>query len=309
MTDIVEIGPLVVKKELLLLLASLALAWAAIRIKLRSFDASGGEGEARPGVGPGTAILDMLGSASFIVLIVWKFGHLLFQPSLLWERPLAILLMNGAEREVWLGLLAAAAYIAYRVHKSNLPYQLLLDMAAFGAVAGIALHALLQWRYGAVTPLPWGIPDPFGGGSKLYHPLNVYMLIVALAAGVRLWRLLGTEEAGTGKLGQEAALVIGIGGMLVTFADKPGDPLLLFLTGEQWVYLGLAAIGVIFPAMKHNRGRKELTNPPMKPDKDAANGDSLAQREHARESGQTQKNGQDGQTADKKLEGPNRPST
>jgi hypothetical protein len=292
LNDIVQLGPLVLNRKLLILIVALICGWGAIRLRRRAF------GEAA------ASALELVLNAGLIVLLFWKFGHALFAPALLWQRPQSLLLMSGAAREVGLGLLAAAAFAAYRARRQGLPLRLLLDLLAFGATAALAAHSLLQWRYGSLTEWPWGIRD--GYGYEHFHPLNGYMFLVSLLAGIRLWRKAGEGEAGTGRMFQEAALVIGVGGMLVSFADAPGHPFLFYLSAPQLMYLGLAVVGVIFPIMRHNTGRKELTA--MTSNKEHS-GDSLEQREQERENASSTNKDEDGLVIDKKLDGPNRPST
>lgn len=242
MNDILQLGPFVLNKSLLVLIASLVCGWGAIRLRLRVF------GEAA------APALELMLNAALIVLLFWKFGHALFAPSLIWQRPMSLLLMSGAAREVGIGLLAATAFIMYRTRKMRLPIRLLLDLLAYGATAALAAYSLLRWRYGSITDLPWGISD--GYGYEQFHPLNIYMFIVSGLVGFRLWRKAEVGEAASGRIFQEAAILLGIGGMLVSFCDNPGEPVLLYLTAQQLLWLGLAAIGVIFPVNTHNTGEK-----------------------------------------------------
>ncbi|MDF2671453.1 MAG: hypothetical protein K0R67_3759 [Paenibacillus sp.] len=289
MNEIVQIGPLVLNKGLLVIIISVVCGWGAIRWSLRYF----GEQAA--------SLLELWMNAALIVLLFYKLGYLLTTPSLLWERPMTLLLMNGASREVGMGIVAAAIYLTYRLKRGGYDVRLLLDMFAWGGTASLAAYSAMLWRYGRPTELVWGIQDGFALTS--YHPLNAYMLLLMFGIGYRLWRKVRAGEAGHGTVFQVAAVGAGIGGLVFSLLDEPGDSLFLFLSMQQLLFLGLALVGVIFPAITHNRDiGKERTA--MKQSNENK-GDSLEQREHEREN----EKGEPSKIVDKKLDGPNQPST
>lgn len=290
MNDLIELGPLVVKRGLLTLLAAIACGLLAIRISRRR-------------LGPESiAALDVLLQAGLIVLLFWKFGHVLSAPAMLWERPQSLLLMSGAAREAVLGLVVAVAVTSYRARKQGMPLALILDAAAYGAIAAVAVYSLLQWRYGLPTSVPWGIGN--GIGEERYHPVNVYMLLLTSFVAVRTWKL--AAETGSGRLFRETAIVFGIGGLLISLFAARGETFLLYLSRSQLLYIALTLAGVIFSQLTHNTGRKELIA--MQPKHDP-NGDSLEQRNQEHKNAASPKQGGANPGIDKKLDGPNRPST
>ncbi len=292
MNEIVEIGPFVLNKGLLVIIISLVCGWGVIRLCWRYFG-----DQAAP-------LLELLMNAALLVLVFWKLGHLLTTPSLLWERPMTLLLMSGSSREIGIGLIAAAGFITYRLKKGRLEYRLFLDMLAFGSTIALLVSSMLLWRYGRPTDLPWGIQDGFG--ESFYHPLNVYMLVLTLGLGYRLWKKVSADEAGRGIIFRETAITVGAGGLVISLVDRTSDSLIFLLSSTQLLFLGLAIIGIIFPVHTHNRNkRKEMTY--MQPNENK--GDSLEQREHERENENKSNQGNSGDIVDKKLDGPNRPST
>ncbi|AGX04247.1 hypothetical protein B14911_12252 [Bacillus sp. NRRL B-14911] len=62
---------------------------------------------------------DKLFTAVLIWFLLYKFGRLLFQPSLLWTNPLGLLYFNGGIKEAILGLLGAALYFTGQCRKQG----------------------------------------------------------------------------------------------------------------------------------------------------------------------------------------------
>lgn len=288
MPELLSWGPFAIQTGLLAVVAAGLAALVAVRAMSRP-------------VGPAAGhAADAMQSAALLALVVWKFGHVLFAPSVVWERPEALLMLNGGTREAVLAVAAAIAYGYAASRRKGIPARLVLDLAACGAVAATIVYVMIDWRYGKPTAMPWGIVlnDP----AYRYHPVSGYMLLVALAAAIRLWR--GRASAGTGELFRYAALHMGIGLLAVSIWDA-AEPSLLFLSGAQWRGLALAGIGIVSSFPTHNKGRKEMTSMSTK---QTNTQDSAAQRRQAEQNERNRQDTPAGEAVDKKLDGPNRPS-
>ncbi|MDF2722483.1 MAG: hypothetical protein K0Q59_2158 [Paenibacillus sp.] len=244
-------GPFVIQTSLLAVIAALLLGVLAVRLFAFAYGA------------PAGIAAEFLQNGCFIALIVWKFGHIVFAPSVIWDRPLALLMMNGGSREAGAAIACAIIYIGANSMRQRFPPPLLLDMIACGAVVSFVAYASLNWTYGSVTTLPWGVvlSDP----EILHHPVSVYMAIMGVGCLAAMGLL--RKQAGTGNLFRFAALYMGMGLLFVSLFQIPEQQFYL-LTAIQWRGLLLAAIGIVSSILNHNKIRKE-----MKEDDHEANND------------------------------------
>ncbi|MEF3306698.1 hypothetical protein [Paenibacillus sp. GYB003] len=232
-------GPFTIQTGLLAVIAAAVAAIFAVRLLSRLYGAAAKEAA------------DYWQNAAFIVMLVWKFGHVLFAPAVVWQRPLALIVMNGGTRELLLAVAAAAVYVLAKIRRGRLPLPLFLDLSAFGAVAAVFVYACIDRETGAATSLPWGltVSDP----EYRYHPVSAYSMIVAAVVAALLWMRRGA--AGSGELARIASLYMGAGMLLVSFWDVPA-PTYWLLSAFQWRALALAAVGIIFSARVHNKGER-----------------------------------------------------
>ncbi|GAA3409963.1 prolipoprotein diacylglyceryl transferase family protein [Paenibacillus hodogayensis] len=288
MPELVSWGPFTIQTGLLAVVAASVTAMLAVRALSLTKGA------------PAKASAELLQNAAFLVLIVWKFGHVLFAPSVVWDRPLALLMMNGGGREASLAVAAAIFYLFVKVKRSGIPWRLFADLTAFGATAAAAVYCAIAWKYGERTTVPWGVMlnDP----EYRYHPVSAYALIVAVLVTLLLWLKRGT--AGDGTMFRTAALYMGSGLLLVSFWDVPPERTYGLLSAFQWRMLVLAGIGIISPPSMHNKVGKEMnvsvSNSHTDPQK------SLEQNRQDSQNAKKSRNAD--VSADKKLAGPNRPS-
>lgn len=230
-------GPFAIQTGLLAVIAAALAAIAAVHLMSRTAGGSHAKEAA-----------ELLQNAAFIALVVWKFGHVLFAPAVVWERPSALLLLNGGTREAILAVLVAGVYLFLHLRKRAVPIRLFLDLAAFGAVLAVILYAAIDWSYGKPTSLPWGImlSDP----EFRYHPVSAYTMLAAALVALLLWVRRG--RAGTGELYRAGALYMGLGLLAVSFGTVP-KPSVLLLSSDQWWALALAGIGMVSSYLSHNK--------------------------------------------------------
>ncbi|WP_338751522.1 hypothetical protein [Bacillus sp. FJAT-52991] len=59
-------------------------------------------------------LLDVYGNTVFLFIIVWKFSIIIFSFSMVIEAPMSLLYFNGGERGLWLAVMAALMYMAWK---------------------------------------------------------------------------------------------------------------------------------------------------------------------------------------------------
>ncbi|UVI28844.1 hypothetical protein [Paenibacillus spongiae] len=217
MPDIVSIGPFRADGTLLTVLISLAVGMAALAIWIRLDPAS------RQG-----PWIDILMTASIITLLGWKLGFLLRDPSLLWTRPSAILIMRGNAADVIIGLAGAVIYLIAMHLRKRMSWKGFLNMLPFALLPG--------W-------ITWSALNEFP-----------YQLIYAIVyAAVFVWLIMqkASEVPDDGSTISSALLGIGIGGLIASlFAPYPPGyvpGLTLGLTVSQWLLIGTGILGAVIP--------------------------------------------------------------
>ncbi|WP_193556339.1 hypothetical protein [Paenibacillus ginsengarvi] len=229
-------GPFTIQTSLLAVIAACAALIVAVRLVSRFYGPAAKEAA------------ELVQNAAFIVLLVWKFGHVLFAPSVIWDRPLAIFILNGGTREALLAAAAAAVYLVVSIRRKGIPLRIFLDLVSFGTIVAVIVYAAIDWRAGEATTKPWGIV--VSSPEFRYHPISGYTIIVALAVLMLLGFRRG--KAGTGEWFRIATLYMGAGLLLVSFWEVPAPTVLLF-TAYQWRALALVAAGIIFSAGAHTK--------------------------------------------------------
>lgn len=187
------------------------------------------------------SIMDVTLTAVNIVALFWKFGTVLFKPSLLWENPMRILLMRGTMLHTSLGIAVALIYAMFKLKRLNVRFMRFADGVSYGVLTGFIVHALLIKQYGRPTSLPWGISlnDP----SLQYHPIHVYVLLLCLGVYVFLWTR--RFQLGKGKVMQYFLTYVGLGLWAISMLDF-GAGVVLF-NGMQRVYAAMVVLGYVFP--------------------------------------------------------------
>lgn len=229
MPDVIGIGPLMLNSAILIYVISIFIGFLVIRWRLRKT-----EHHDKP-------VTDLLLNMVLIVALFWKFGTLLFMPSLIWNKPLQILLLTGSWREVILGIAVAGFYGWWRLRVIDLSWRIFLDLLPFGILAGAVTMSLLSWEYGLPTNAPWGIRlmDP----DYAYHPLNVYLLILSL--GLLIWFWFKSSHLGQGIIFTRFMMLFGAGLLLISMFSF-AYPSLLFFSFKQWGYVTVIVLGFIF---------------------------------------------------------------
>jgi hypothetical protein len=258
-------------------------------------------------------IIPIIGNGLFVFFMVWKFGAVLSDPSLIWTRPLGILIYSGGQQETYYGMIAAGVVILYSLRKRNISIRLIVDLLPWGILGTVAVYQLCNWRYGALTDLPWGIYKP-GNSQIQFHPLNVYVAIVALAALLRL-RNMKKTVIGTGIIFKQFSIYFGMGMLLVTLFMGPTKESLL--TAEQMGLALLVLFGIFYEKLLTFIDHSFLVHPNQRKECDAMDDTTINSPEQNNKTRENEilKREQNSifdheanEPVDKKLDGPDRPA-
>ncbi|MCY9659587.1 prolipoprotein diacylglyceryl transferase [Paenibacillus chondroitinus] len=295
MPDVLQLGPLQLQGKLIVVLLACAIGLWLIRRAARQVRS--GEETAMT-----KSIDDIVFAGAVIVLITWKLGVIVTQPSLLWTSPLKLLMVVGSGTEIMLGLLLAAVYMYAQIRKQRIPLYVFLDILATGLTAAVFVYCALVPGYGLPTTWPWGISVE--GTISRFHPFHAYVSLLLLP--LLIWQI-GYEgrrnRFGSGIVLKYSLMYGGASGMLASFFAA-AQPELLYLSLAQLIFLFMLVLGMLLPALAHNTGRRELSA--------MSQNDSKTQIQQEQQNKEREKSqsgaGKEG-FVDKKLDGPNRPST
>lgn len=296
--EIINVGSVLVKMKLLVLIASIILACYAARWKLARLQVDAASGR---------MMLDKLVNAFILAVLVWKLTPLVMNPALLWTRPIGLLYASGGVPGIALGVSCGLIYGVLALRRHGLLQPLALDVLAFASLIALIPCRSLFREYGLVTDLPWGIK--LTDSLLRYHPVHLYAGLVALIIAIYAW-CLRSPAWGSGRIARDTGIALGVGWFVVSYVDR-GAPVLL-LTVEQWLLLLLIACGAAMPVLsrliqkaagEHTTEGKEM----MDVVKETASS-SPAQRKQAETSREEGREHRASQPVDKKLDGPNRPA-
>lgn len=186
-------------------------------------------------------IADIYFNGVLIVAITWKFGSLLFNPSIIIDSPLNLIYVMGTQKHVWLGIAIASLYAYWQTKRKQISFKSFLDLFPFGFLPFLFFSQLLIAQYGMQTDLPWGISlsDP----EISYHPINLYSALIALVIFSLLWKK--RKEIGSGHCFTSFLLFYGIGKLIVSYFQQP-DLFIIGLTRDQLIYFGYIIFSRLF---------------------------------------------------------------
>jgi hypothetical protein len=301
MPDVIQIGPLQLQGTLVALLLACVFGYMLMRRAIQQWSR---EDQIEP-ISDDRVVVkgieDLLLNSALIVFFTWRLGSLLTQPSLLWESPMKLLLTTGSNMEVVVGLVLAYIYLTYQMRKQGFEWRPLLDVLAIGAAAAVFLYATLTPTFGLLTTLPWGIGVE--GTVSRFHPDHAYFAILLLPLLVWQQVLIARpgNVIGAGQLLKWTLLYGGAAGMVASYFAA-AEPTAVYLSPRQLLNLLLMSIGMILPILSHTMGRRELMEMSQNDSKT-----QIQQEEQNEERAKTPTNKEG--YVDKKLDGPNRPST
>lgn len=177
--------------------------------------------------------------AALLGFIVWRWSPLLWDPISVVKTPQSLLFMSGSEKGRWLAGAVVVGFLGWFAHKSGAGFSRLLDAAAITALVAGAGYSLLFVRLGEITALPWGISPE--GYQLIYHPIHFYRAAFLAAVGVWWWKARGRLREGESFA--RMATATGVGLLVISYFDYYSGTGLLGLSGEQWIFAGLALAG------------------------------------------------------------------
>jgi prolipoprotein diacylglyceryltransferase len=299
MPDVVQIGPLQLQGTLVALLLACLLGYWLMRRAAQQLHRSNLIEPASTDRLDTNGVEDLILNSVLIVFFTWRLGRLLTEPSLLWTSPMKLLLTAGSNMEIVLGLVLAFVYLSYQVRKRNMAWRPLLDIFAIGAASAVFLAMALTPTFGLPTTLPWGIGVE--GTVSRFHPDHAYLAILLLP--LLLWQQVSEARStsiGQGKLLKFTLFYGGTAGMIASYFSQV-EPTLIYLSTQQLLFLLMMVIGMNLPVLSHTTGRRELI--------DMSKNDSKTQIQQEQQNQERTKTPATKEGYDKKLDGPNRPST
>ncbi|WP_301171681.1 hypothetical protein [Brevibacillus nitrificans] len=211
--DVIQLGPLLVKMSMLIVVVSIILAFAAVHFRLRE------KKELK------RTIWEVMSSSLLLAFLVWKFSYVLFYPSKAIEQPASILYFSGGDRGLLLALLAAIVYIAVTVRKKELPIPVFTEAIAVGGWTAWASSFLLTWAVEGQNSWYYGQQTIIG---------LVFMLVVIrkkeTEASVVFWL--------------QRLMWFGISQVYVGFFYQKHTPLFAGLSKIQWLCYFFAALAL-----------------------------------------------------------------
>jgi phosphatidylglycerol:prolipoprotein diacylglycerol transferase len=195
------LGPFALRWYALAYIAGLMLGWRYMVRMVRAERLWSG-GQARPNAPQAD---DFLFYATLGVILGGRLGYVLFyQPSLLWERPMAILAIWEGGMSFHGGLIGVGLAILYFARAQKIPLLTLGDLTAAAAPIGLFFGRIANFinaeLYGRATDAPWGVIFPNSDGqprhpSQLYEAFLEGLVLFAILA-VAVWRFKALKRPG-----------------------------------------------------------------------------------------------------------------
>ncbi|TCS83509.1 prolipoprotein diacylglyceryl transferase family protein [Tepidibacillus fermentans] len=183
---------------------------------------------------------DFVFTSVLIVLVIYKFGWIMFDLKRVIQNPQAIIWTSGTNASFWLGILVAGFYFFLKVRKERFSWIDILQFLWLTFTITLFFYSFLVKDYGKATNFFLSIQAD--DQSRIhYHPVNIYR---SLWLGFFLllfyfWR----KEITYTRL---MFLYIGLGfGLLIISIFDVSMNLVFGLTLEQWRNFILACIGII----------------------------------------------------------------
>ena len=185
-----------------------------------------------------------------------KIHYLILHPS---EWPGNLLSGGGL---VWFGGLFGAiiAVVIVTVFFSQERLTRVMDAGAIAVAVGYAVGRMGCFLrgddYGVPTNLPWGISFPKGlpPTTVRVHPTQLYEIAASLVIFALLVWVISPRIKREGALIFVYAVLAGIERFLVEFI-RTNKPVLLGLTQQQWIAIGMMVVGAVFAWYFATRGR------------------------------------------------------
>ncbi len=230
MGELIQFGPIVVNGQLLMMLIAFACSLGVLYIVIRSIKME-----------DSSFWMDRYITGGVISFIVWKFGVLGVEPSILWTAPMKLLFTSGTIKEFILGACIGFSWISIQLVRKQLSLQIWTDLCTYGVLSFSMVYLFLNPIYGKTTEMLWGFH--VAGGASRVHPVHIYLILLLILISIRLWRM--RTQIGRGRIAQEFLTYYGLAGLLsslfaVTESTRLG------LSSLQWMYMCIAISGILY---------------------------------------------------------------
>jgi phosphatidylglycerol:prolipoprotein diacylglycerol transferase len=152
---------------------------------------------------------------------------------------------------VWYGgLFGGTLGVVVAALLSRMKIGVVADVVAPALAMGYAVGRLGCFLngddYGRPTSLPWGMAFPKGEPptTAIVHPTQLYEVLLSLGIFALLVWVFAPRLRGSGSLFGVYLVLAGLERFFVEFV-RTNEPALLGLTQQQWISLGLIAVGAI----------------------------------------------------------------
>jgi len=174
--EIIQLGPLMIKGSLLVMLLAAAAGYIHLYLKIRKTNFYQ------------SPITDLILNGMIIVFACWKLGPLIYEPSMLWTDPIKLLMVPGTADIAVLGVIMAVAYWSVRLRKLEISWFVMLDAWSYILTAAMLTYGITLQQYGTV--------------------------VVSILGIIVLWTR--KLEIGEGYAARQTFILLGVGGMLVS---------------------------------------------------------------------------------------------
>jgi hypothetical protein len=226
MDDTIQLGPMLVRTDMLILIVSVAAAFAVLSRTVRET--------------PYARLADDWAAGLFIVIAAWKLSPIIQDPGSLLKVPALVLLMPGTRIGLWIGFALALIYIAYQLRRHQLSLVTAVDRMVLPIIVGAVLYFALTPGYGLPTSMVWGISAE--NPQIYYHPVNAYTALLLLPVMWVLWRY--RLRPSSGRQTELGLIGFGFARMVSTLFVAPRH-IVLGLSEEQWCWIGIMLAGMV----------------------------------------------------------------
>lgn len=209
-----QVGPFILKTQLLIIILSAFVGYSVMRYRLKT------------AVYPDKRMIEAIETIEnslIIVLMVWKFSLILFDPVSVVTKPLTLLYFSGGERGIWLAAVVAIIYFYYRSKKDHVSVWVYGDLLAVGFLAATAVYHLIH-LFGSKQPV-------WVDGSEILIALLILLLIFRKSKGI-----------GKPNHLNQVLMWFSLGQVFVLFLDPLKQNDWWGFSQEQILYLSLAAL-------------------------------------------------------------------
>ncbi|QGQ98614.1 hypothetical protein EHS13_28895 [Paenibacillus psychroresistens] len=156
-------------------------------------------------------LLTIISNGLFTFMIVWKFGAVILDISIIWTRPLGLLLFTGGLQETYYGIIAACLIVLYSLRKRSISIRPLADALSWGIPGSVCVYQLFNLKT---------------------SPLSIYVFILAVVILLGLF-LIKTLNLGSGNTAKWFCISFGLGMLLLSLFAQPQVKSLL-TTDQIW---------------------------------------------------------------------------